>query len=137
MMRNYAQLWLSSIAIAALMASAGAQTWDRDRKRRRRRRRPAGNRTGGALGSGPLTAIAGNRCQTMWHMFAEIRSATLTDFRSHHHLERLTVRHPALAGLTYTGNRRVCTMMRSAVETWTDLPVTIGAGAGTYVPTLP
>jgi hypothetical protein len=28
MMRNYAQLWLSSIAIAALIASAGAQTWD-------------------------------------------------------------------------------------------------------------
>jgi len=28
MMRNYAQLWLSSIAVAALIASAGAQTWD-------------------------------------------------------------------------------------------------------------
>ena len=27
MMRNYAQLWLSSIALAALMASAGAQTY--------------------------------------------------------------------------------------------------------------
>jgi hypothetical protein len=45
-MRRHTQLWLSSIAVAALMASAGAQTLGRDRKRRRRRRRPARNRTG-------------------------------------------------------------------------------------------
>jgi hypothetical protein len=27
-MRRHTQLWLSSIAVAALMASAGANTWD-------------------------------------------------------------------------------------------------------------
>jgi len=58
MMRNYAQLWLSSIAIAALIASAGAQTWDETAN---------GGGDAGDLpataqvvsGSGPLTAITG------------------------------------------------------------------------------
>jgi hypothetical protein len=58
MMRNYAQLWLSSIAIAALIASAGAQTWDETAN---------GGGDSGDLpataqvvsGSGPLTAITG------------------------------------------------------------------------------
>jgi len=59
MMRNYAQLWLSSIAVAALMASAGAQTWDETAN--------GGGDAGDlpataqvVLGSGPLTAITGN-----------------------------------------------------------------------------
>jgi len=59
MMRNYAQLWLSSIAIAALIASAGAQTWDETAN--------GGGDAGDlpataqvVLGSGPLTAITGN-----------------------------------------------------------------------------
>jgi hypothetical protein len=59
MMRNYAQLWLSSIAIAALIASAGAQTWDETAN---------GGGDSGDLpataqvvsGSGPLTAITGS-----------------------------------------------------------------------------
>jgi hypothetical protein len=59
MMRNYAQLWLSSIAIAALIASAGAQTWDETAN---------GGGDAGDLpataqvvsGSGSLTAITGN-----------------------------------------------------------------------------
>jgi hypothetical protein len=58
MMRNYAQLWLSSIAIAALIASAGAQIWDETAN---------GGGDAGDLpataqvvsGSGPLTAITG------------------------------------------------------------------------------
>jgi hypothetical protein len=59
MMRNYAQLWLSSIAIAALIASAGAQTWDETAN--------GGGDAGDlpataqvVLGSGSLTAITGN-----------------------------------------------------------------------------
>jgi hypothetical protein len=58
-MLRHTQLWLSSIAVAALMASAGAQTWDETAN---------GGGDSGDLpataqvvsGSGPLTAITGN-----------------------------------------------------------------------------
>ncbi len=57
-MSKYAQLWLSSIALAALMASAGAQTWDESTN--------GGGDAGDlpataqvVLGSGALTAITG------------------------------------------------------------------------------
>jgi hypothetical protein len=58
-MRRHTQLWLSSIAVAALMASAGANTWDETAD---------GGGDAGDLpataqvvsGSGPLTAITGN-----------------------------------------------------------------------------
>jgi len=57
-MSKYAQLWLSSIALAALMASAGAQTWDEFAN--------GGGDAGDlpataqvVLGSGPLTTITG------------------------------------------------------------------------------
>lgn len=58
-MRNYAQLWLSSIALSALIASAGAQTWDESAN---------GGGDAGDLpssaqvvsGSGPLTTIRGS-----------------------------------------------------------------------------
>jgi hypothetical protein len=57
-MLRHTQLWLSSIAVAALMASAGAQTWDETAN---------GGGDAGDLpataqvvsGSGPLTAITG------------------------------------------------------------------------------
>jgi hypothetical protein len=42
-MLRHTQLWLSSIALAALMASAGAQTWDETANRRRERGRPTGS----------------------------------------------------------------------------------------------
>jgi hypothetical protein len=58
-MLRHTQLWLSSIAVAALMASAGAQTWDEFAN--------GGGDAGDlpataqvVLGSGPLTAITGN-----------------------------------------------------------------------------
>jgi hypothetical protein len=58
-MLRHTQLWLSSIALAALMASAGAQTWDEFAN--------GGGDAGDlpataqvVLGSGPLTAITGN-----------------------------------------------------------------------------
>ncbi|MDT7960738.1 MAG: DVUA0089 family protein [Armatimonadota bacterium] len=57
-MLRHTQLWLSSIAVAALMASAGAQTWDESAN--------GGGDAGDlpataqvVLGSGPLTAITG------------------------------------------------------------------------------
>jgi len=58
-MLRHTQLWLSSIALAALMASAGANTWDETAN---------GGGDSGDLpataqvvsGSGPLTAITGN-----------------------------------------------------------------------------
>jgi hypothetical protein len=57
-MRRHTQLWLSSIALAALMASAGAQIWDETAN--------GGGDSGDlpataqvVLGSGPLTAITG------------------------------------------------------------------------------
>jgi hypothetical protein len=56
---RHTQLWLSSIAIAALLASAGAQTWDETAN--------GGSDTGDlpvtaqvVSGSGPLTAITGS-----------------------------------------------------------------------------
>ena len=58
-MLRHTQLWLSSIALAALMASAGATTWDESAN--------GGGDAGDlpataqvVLGSGPLTAITGN-----------------------------------------------------------------------------
>ena len=57
-MLRHTQLWLSSIALAALMASAGAQTWDESANGGG----DAGDLPGTAqvvLGSGPLTAITG------------------------------------------------------------------------------
>ena len=58
-MLRHTQLWLSSIALAALMASAGANTWDESTN--------GGGDAGDlpataqvVLGSGPLTAITGN-----------------------------------------------------------------------------
>ena len=58
-MLRHTQLWLSSIALAALMASAGAQIWDETAD--------GGGDSGDlpataqvVLGSGPLTAITGN-----------------------------------------------------------------------------
>jgi hypothetical protein len=58
-MLRHTQLWLSSIAVAALIVSAGAQTWDEFAN--------GGGDAGDlpataqvVLGSGPLTAITGN-----------------------------------------------------------------------------
>jgi hypothetical protein len=69
MMRNYAQLWLSSIAIAALIASAGAQTWDETAN------------GGGDAGDLPATAqvVSGSPSDPLTAITGEISSSTDVD----------------------------------------------------------